>query len=122
MKMRQQLIELMTPEGKTILRVRLANRFWSRLKGLLGLKDLPPQEGLLLEPCRAVHTIGMKFPIDILFLSKEDLVLAVYQEVPPGRPGITVKNACKVLETAAGVTRSFPCEPGIQLVFKTWGD
>ncbi|HHZ20474.1 MAG TPA: DUF192 domain-containing protein [Firmicutes bacterium] len=114
-------VELITKEGTPVLHIRLADNFWLRLKGLLGKEGLSPKEGLLLAPCRSVHTIGMKFAIDLVFLDKDNRVLAVYRNVPPGKPGITVKNAAKVLETAAGVTDKFPCPPGAQLHFKTGG-
>jgi uncharacterized membrane protein (UPF0127 family) len=44
-------------------RVTVADRWWRRAFGLMGRRHLAPGEGLLLEPCSSVHTLGMRFPI-----------------------------------------------------------
>lgn len=64
----------------------LADRPLSRLRGLLGRKEFLPGEGLLLVPCNWVHTLGMKFPIEVLFLDKSYQVVAI-EKLKPGRFG-----------------------------------
>ncbi|MGV3527115.1 MAG: DUF192 domain-containing protein [Candidatus Sericytochromatia bacterium] len=80
-------------------RVEHANTFWSRLRGLLGRDGLPPDAALLLEPCNAVHTLGMRFAIGVVYLAADNRVLKVIPSLPPGRLGPTVWGARRVLET-----------------------
>jgi uncharacterized membrane protein (UPF0127 family) len=49
-------------------RVELAASWWNRLRGLIGRKEFCAAQALVLRPCSAIHTIGMRFPIDVLFL------------------------------------------------------
>jgi uncharacterized protein len=60
---------------------------WSRLLGLAGLDlgDLPLGHGLLLRPCRSVHTFGMRFELDLLFLAADGRIALLESGVPPGR-------------------------------------
>lgn len=101
------------------IHIERANTFWRRFRGLLGRKSLLATEALLLEPCNSVHTLGMHFPIDVIFLTKEDRVLAVYKDVPPGRLSLHAKNARRVLELSAGMTQHLLCFPGERLNFIT---
>lgn len=106
---------LKTASGSPI-RIKVANTFWLRLRGLLGRKELAETDGLLLEACHNVHTIGMHFPIDIIFLSADDRVIAIYENVGPGRVCVRAAKAQKVLELAAGVGKRIPCLLGKRLV------
>lgn len=56
-----------------------------RRKGLLGRKCLLPGEGLWIVPCEAVHTFGMQFSIDIVFLDRKNRVVKARSNVRPGR-------------------------------------
>lgn len=114
LKMRH--VWLKTSLGSSICVIK-ADNFWLRLRGLLGRKKLAETEGLLLEPCNNVHTIGMNFPIDIIFLSKDDRIIAVHQAVKPGRLCIRAANAKKVLELAVGSSKHLVCFPGERLTF-----
>jgi len=86
-------------------RVAVADRWWTRLRGLLGKEHLHPEDGLLLEPCRGVHMYGMRFAIDAAFLDEEGKVVAVYRNLQPGARTNRHPNACRVLELRAGVLR-----------------
>ncbi len=79
-----------------------ADTFWKRLKGLMGTRSLPDDTGLLLDPCNSVHTWYMKYPIDVLFLSREGQVLHVEDCLAPNRGPKTVREAAKVLELSGG--------------------
>jgi uncharacterized membrane protein (UPF0127 family) len=63
----------------------IADRFWQRMIGLLGKQQLPPNEGLLITPCSAVHTLFMRFPIDVLFVSRDFIVLKAVENLRPWR-------------------------------------
>lgn len=64
-----------------------ADSAWSRMRGLLGRPRLAPdaQEALWLAPCNNVHTIGMRYPLDIVFLDRAGRVLACCENVHPWR-------------------------------------
>lgn len=76
--------------------------FWVRLRGLLGKRALLPGQGLLMAPCRAVHTFGMRFPIDVVYITQERRVIRVATTMPPNRCGPWVKGSYYVLELPAG--------------------
>jgi uncharacterized protein len=57
----------------------------SRLLGLALLDRGRAGEGLLIPGCRSVHTIGMRFPLDLLFLDRDGQVIELRRSVPPGR-------------------------------------
>lgn len=83
-------------------RVGLANKPWSRLKGLLGRSHLGPDEGLLLSPCKAVHMWGMKFSLDVAFLDASGCIIATYAELEPGQRTKMHRLARYALELPAG--------------------
>ena len=66
-------------------RVALADAVWTRARGLLGRPRPTQGEGLMLNPCRAVHTLGMRYAIDVIFLDRDGRVVALYPELRPGR-------------------------------------
>jgi hypothetical protein len=57
----------------------------ARLLGLAGLRRERAGAGLLIPRCASVHTFGMRFALDLLFLDAEERVVAVHLAVPPGR-------------------------------------
>jgi uncharacterized protein len=82
----------------------LADRPWTRLRGLLGRKGLKPGEGLLLRPVGAIHTMFMLFPIDVVFLDREYTVLKVVEGLRPWRFA-GARRAKAVLELPRGGAR-----------------
>lgn len=75
---------LMRSDGSTYLKhLYLANTFWSRFRGLQFLPKLPSGTGLLLTPCRSVHTFWMRFPIHVIFLDSDYKVLEYRESVSP---------------------------------------
>lgn len=85
-----------------ISQVKRANTFWTRLVGLLNRAELSHTEGLLIEPCSSIHTVGMRFAIDVIYLSKENKVLGVHESVAPYKFRVGPKKAVKVLEVSEG--------------------
>src|ERR1700726_758767 len=81
----------------------VANSYFSRLVGLLGKTRRWAQlgKGLWIVPSRGVHTIGMLFPIDLIFLSKEKEVVYVEEFVRPFRISKVSLKAASVLEVPA---------------------
>lgn len=88
-------------------RVERADTFLTRLVGLLGRDGLAPDEALWIAPCKGIHTIGMRFTIDAVFLDSDLRVVGVRERVAPWRATRFVSRATSVLELAAGtVTRT----------------
>src|ERR671930_2016312 len=79
----------------------VADRPLARLRGLLGRRELPAGNGLLLRPAPSIHTWFMRFPIDAVFLSADLEVLGVRSEMPAWRMA-GGRGARAVLELAAG--------------------
>ena len=65
-------------------RIGLADTFLSRLVGLLGKSSLDDGAGLLIRPSSGVHTMWMRFAIDVVALDKDLRVLKTWQRLPPG--------------------------------------
>ncbi len=82
--------------------VAVAESLPERLKGLLGREKLRQGESLWIRPCKGIHTIGMGFPIDAVFLSKRNVVISVRQNFPPNRATRLYFEAVSVLELTAG--------------------
>lgn len=64
---------------------KMALTFWSRLKGLLFTDFFPAGEGILIKPCASIHTIGMSYAIDILFVDEADRVIKTVIGIKPYR-------------------------------------
>ena len=65
--------------------LEMADTRAARRKGLLGRDRLEPGSALMLTPCNAVHTVGMRFPIDVVFVDGRGRVRKIVRELPPWR-------------------------------------
>ncbi|HLG18201.1 MAG TPA: DUF192 domain-containing protein [Bdellovibrionota bacterium] len=83
-------------------RVEQANRLWPRMKGLLGRSNLPEGHGLWISHCNSIHTWFMRFPIDVVFVSSDQRVVRLLEQVSPFRMTRPSLSARSVLELAAG--------------------
>ncbi|HZP27814.1 MAG TPA: DUF192 domain-containing protein [Acidimicrobiia bacterium] len=82
----------------------------ARRRGLLGRDRV---DGVLvLEPCRQVHTFGMRFAIDVAFCAPDGRVLRVVPAMRPGRVSRVVWRARRVLEGEAGLFARWRLQPG----------
>ncbi len=84
-----------------LTKVKKADTFWLRLKGLLGRNNLGDEEGLLITNCSSVHCFFMKFTIDVIYLDKEYKVLAK-ETIKPFGVGRIFKGVKHVLEVNKG--------------------
>ena len=80
----------------------VADSAWTRLRGLLGHPPLKPGEGLLLRGEKAIHTIGMGFAIDVLFLDRAGRVKYLIPQMVPLRASPFMPAAADVLEMPTG--------------------
>lgn len=109
--------ELREAEGGRLILARLtiASTFAERAIGLLARRPLEQDEGLWLEPCSGVHTIGMRYPIDVLFLSRTHEIIRVADSLKPWRSYGPVRGARIVIELSAGAASSHRLATGLRL-------
>lgn len=94
--------ELHKADGSVICeRCLAADSPLARMRGLLGRKELPRGEGMLLRPAASVHTALMRFPIDVVFVDGAGRVLDIAHSVRPWR-AVACRGAKAVVELAAG--------------------
>ena len=86
-----------------------------RMKGLLGRSGLARDEGVLLRPASSIHTLFMRFPIDVVFLDRDLVVRKVASDVKPWRL-VFARRTRSVLELAAGEAARRGVEAGQRLV------
>jgi uncharacterized membrane protein (UPF0127 family) len=83
-------------------KAKLADTFWSRLIGLLNRKSLERGGALILKPCSSIHTLFMRFSIDVLFLDKNNKVIGIIHAVKPFRITPVYFGAYLAIELPAG--------------------
>lgn len=103
-----------------VARTWLADTAFSRLRGLLGRAALASdgREGLLLKPCGSVHTFGMRYPIDVIFLDTEGHVLKMQESLLPSRAS-ACRGARQTLELFAGGIEILRPQLGERLVWRS---
>lgn len=105
---------LVADTGKLHLRVRRARRLVERLIGLVGQPLPVAGTGLWIEPCRAVHTFGVRAPLDLVFVARSGSVLRVCEGVSPRRAR-GAWRARAVLELRAGEAHRLGLRCGMRL-------
>jgi uncharacterized membrane protein (UPF0127 family) len=111
----EPIINISGEDGRAVCeRCLHARRAWPRMRGLLGRRELPPGEGVLLEPASSIHMMFMRFPIDAVFLDRELRVLRVAEGLRPWRFA-ACRGARSVLEIAAGEAAARQVRPGGRL-------
>lgn len=98
--------------------VEIAESGAKRSKGLLGRKGLGPGEGLWIVPCEAIHTFGMQFAIDLVYLDREYRIRKIRKNVRPWRLSACL-SAHSVIELAAGAIRMNDAQLGDILEFSS---
>ena len=96
-------------------RVDRAVSFIDRVIGLLTRPNLRPDEGLWIEPCNAIHTIGMRSRIDVIFMDNANRVIATHREVRPFRVALACLKAHSTIELGAGALIDHDLLPGDHL-------
>jgi len=94
---------------------RVADTFFTSLRGLIGHKPLTEGEGLVIVPSNSVHTHFMGFPIDVLYVDKAQKVVAMDQDMVPWRFGRIHLQARFVIELAAGAISATGTQVGDRL-------
>ncbi|MBI1881744.1 MAG: DUF192 domain-containing protein [Chloroflexi bacterium] len=97
---------------------RVANTFWLRLRGLLGVASLRDEEGLILVGEKSIHTLFMRFPIDVVYVDKSYKVIRADINMVPYRLGPFVVQSAYVVEMPIGIIANTATEVGDQLKFE----
>ncbi len=98
--------------GEVLSTLTIASSRSERRRGLLGRDGI--EGALLIERVRSVHTIGMRFPIDVAFCDA-DLVVLRTRTLRPGRVTLPVRGARCAIEAEAGAFSSWELVPGDEL-------
>ncbi|HVM61449.1 MAG TPA: DUF192 domain-containing protein [Verrucomicrobiae bacterium] len=111
---------LVNASKKTVVsdKCHFANTLLKRMVGLLNRGRFDRGEGLLLDRCYGIHTFGMRFPIDVLFLDKDLRVIRAVKALPPFRTCV-VKKSVYVLEVPAGALDDSQTAAGDQIQIRT---
>jgi len=98
--------------------VRTASGAIARTRGLLRTESLPEGEGLWIRPCRGIHSIGMKYAFDALFIDPSMKVVGVYNRFPRNRVSRIFPSADGVLELPAGTIERTGTRIGDEIAFR----
>jgi len=83
--------------------ISLSSSFFKRLKGLLGCRSIAKNQAMILRPANSVHSFFMRFPIDVLFVDRKNLVVKAVSNMQPFKAtGIYFKSSF-VIELYAGI-------------------
>ncbi|MDP3920541.1 MAG: DUF192 domain-containing protein [Candidatus Omnitrophota bacterium] len=93
-------------------KVKVARQFYQRMRGLIGARALGQEEGLLITRCQGIHTFGMAFAIDAVFLNSQNVVVRVCPSLAPNTFGPTAFAAKSVLEFPVGTIAKCCVEVG----------
>jgi uncharacterized membrane protein (UPF0127 family) len=105
-----------TRESFLSLGVSAADTMLARLKGLIGKLTLGLDEGLWIVPSRGIHTVGVLFPLDLVYLDEAYKVIHVVESFPTFRISPLITQAASVLELPTHTIYSSQTQPGDQLV------
>src|SRR6187431_1600845 len=95
-------LTLRREDGRVVAEsVTVADSTGRRLRGLLGKKDLPSGQGVLLRPAWSIHTAFMRFPIDVVFLDADQVVVKIVPSLPAFRTA-SCRGAREVVELRSG--------------------
>lgn len=89
-----------------------------RRRGLLGRDRLDPNDGIYIVPTEWIHTFGMRFPIDVAFLSSDGAILAINRHLRPWRLSKLSLRAHGALELAAGRLSETGTDVGDRIEFR----
>jgi uncharacterized protein len=100
------------------MQIKAAHSWWTRLVGLLGTGSLADGHGLWLQPCGSIHTIGMRYKIDVVFLDKKNVIRKLAKRVSPFRFCLAPKATFSVVEFSAGAIERLGLQIDDQLILR----
>jgi uncharacterized protein len=120
MRWQKKILRVINQTRGTVLgeQVRVADTGLTRIVGLLGERELPAGDGLLIVPSQGIHTWGMRFPIDVIVLDRGWNVLALRRRMRAFRMTRLFWKAAAVLELPPGMLDSTATAVGDTLAFE----
>ena len=94
----------------------IASTPFFRMKGLLGRKTFNDGEALVIRPCNSIHTFFMRFAIDVLFLDRQNKVIAMLNNVLPWRVSPVYWRGYSVVELPSGVIKKSETAVGDEII------
>ena len=103
--MTRKMVRMIEAESGRVVVARMerADTLWKQTIGLLGRDALEADSGLWLEPCNSVHTFGMRFSIDVLFLNRKGVAIKTAHRIVPYRIAGLLFQAHIVVELPSGI-------------------
>jgi uncharacterized membrane protein (UPF0127 family) len=101
-------------------RCSVADNLFTRVRGLLGRSGLEVDEGLLINPCPSIHMFGMKFALDVIFITADNLVTDFVENIGPGKAYVAKAHQGKAraaIELPVGAIARSGTQIGDALVF-----
>lgn len=105
------IINNSTKETRVADHILHANTFWKRLIGLLGTRSLAVGDGLLIKPCSSIHTFGMAYSIDVLFVDQDHRIIKIITQMPARRLAMK-PGSSYVIELPGGTANQALCSVG----------
>ncbi len=102
-------------------RARRTSSAWERFRGLMLSPGLPEGEALVIEPCNSIHMFFMRYPIDVVFASRELEVVGLVEGIRPWRMTRLYRGARAAIELPAGTIARCETERGDHLAFEPVG-
>ena len=100
-------------DGRVQLSVKVTENFKERNRGLLALDKLENGQGLFITPCRSVHTFGMQYPLDLLYLNKALKIVKIIENLQPLRMSMALRGH-STLELNSGEVQRLGLSLGMQ--------
>ena len=94
-----------TRNSIVVERLKIARNLFERFRGLIGSPPLGEREGLLIPYCKGIHTIGMRYPLNVIYLDRDGKVLKLIDSLPPNSIGHIILHSHSVLELPVGAIR-----------------
>src|SRR3989338_5351382 len=97
--------------------VRVAKHLFDRLRGLIGFPPLRPGEALQIPLCQCIHTFGLTYSIDVIFLDRNNTVIRIASGIKPNSISSFSARARSVVELSFGTIEKLRIKHGDQFEF-----
>ena len=109
------MISNLTRDTAIASHAEIAKNPWQRLKGLLGVRDLPPGEALVITHCQSIHMFFMKFSIDVIFCDRRNKVIGLCEKLQPFCLSPVFFKASYAIELPSGAIAASKTQIGDQI-------
>ena len=99
-------------------RIEIARNPWARIKGLLGRRDFPPKDALIITHCQSIHMFFMKFPIDVIFCDRQNKVIGLCEKLKPFCLSPIFFKASYAIELPTGTIAASKTQVGDQIALE----